>query len=200
MTDMHGGGVPPQDVSRAGERMWTVATWALPFAIQVVFGMLLVSIWLLGKAGFHNDIVSGPRSVLLLGTAMAVVIALVVATAVFTRASSTARGISLGTASSAAVVAIGAVVYARDRVTGSRRHRADRLRLHPSARGRPPGWAWHARRMSVGSPHGGHLHTGVDRRSGDRPPLTGQFGMWSGAVTDVARAARSRCFRKPVVA
>ena len=112
MTDMHGGGVPPQDVSRAGERMWTVATWALPFAIQVVFGMLLVSIWLLGKAGFHNDIVSGPRSVLLLGTAMAVVIALVVATAVFTRASSTARGISLGTSSSAAVVAIGAVVYA----------------------------------------------------------------------------------------
>ena len=47
MTDMHEGGVPPQDVSRAGERMWTVATWALPFAIRFVFGVLLVSIWLL---------------------------------------------------------------------------------------------------------------------------------------------------------
>ena len=112
MTDMHGGGVPPQDVSRAGERMWAVATWALPFATQLVFGVLLASMWLLGRAGFHDDTFSGQRTVLLLATAAAVVIALVVGAAAFTRASSTARGIGLGAAASAAVVAIGAVVYA----------------------------------------------------------------------------------------
>lgn len=104
--------MPPQSESPANERMWTVATWALPFVIQVVLGVLLISMWLLGKSGLHNDTFAGQRTVLLFATAIAVMIALVAAAAVFTRASSTARGIGLGTAASAAVVAIRAVVYA----------------------------------------------------------------------------------------
>lgn len=89
-----------------------MATWSAPLVIQPVFGAMLIAMWLLGKAGFHNDTRAGERTILLIAIGIAVTISLVIAGVLLRRSSSTARGIGVGVAGSAAVVLIGGPVYA----------------------------------------------------------------------------------------
>jgi hypothetical protein len=91
---------------------WRTATWSAPVVIQLVFGAMLIAMWLLGKAGFHNDTRAGERATLLSAIGIAVAISSVVAGVLLRRRSPTTRGVGLGVAGSAAIVLIGGSVYA----------------------------------------------------------------------------------------
>ncbi|GAY14070.1 hypothetical protein [Mycobacterium sp. shizuoka-1] len=96
----------------SGKASWSVATWTLPFVVQPLLGVVLVAMWLLGKTGLPNNTFASQRTLVLLATGIAVIVALVCAGLLFPRKSPTARGLALSTAGSAALVAIGAVAYA----------------------------------------------------------------------------------------
>ena len=98
---------------RWDERVWSVATRSGPIVIQFVLGAVLISGWLLGKTSFvHHDNRAGERVSLLIATAIAFGISLVVAGALFSRDSSRSRGIGLSVAASAVIVLIGGVSIA----------------------------------------------------------------------------------------
>ena len=103
----------PAATRRLDQRVWTVATWSIPFVVQLVTGAVLIAMWLIGKwTPLQPNTSAGTRSTLLTAIGIAVGIFLVVAAALVTRSSSTTRGVGLGTAASAAIVLIGGVVYA----------------------------------------------------------------------------------------
>jgi hypothetical protein len=88
-----------------------VATWSTPIVIQLVFGVFLAAMLVLGKFGFpDNDHVAEGHKVLA-ASGVAVVISLVAAALSFAGRGSTARGLRLGTAASAAIFLIGAGGY-----------------------------------------------------------------------------------------
>jgi hypothetical protein len=103
----------PPATRRLDQRVWAVATWSIPFVIQLVTGAVLIAMWLIGKwTPLQPNTSAETRSTLLIGIGIAVVIFLAVAAALVTRPSSTTRGVGLGTAASAAIILIGGVVYA----------------------------------------------------------------------------------------
>ena len=103
----------PPATRRLDQRVWAVATWTIPVVVQLVTGAVLVAMWLIGRwTALQPDSSAGTRSTLLIAVGIAVVIFLAVAAALVRRASSTTRGIGLGTAASAAIILIGGVVYA----------------------------------------------------------------------------------------
>lgn len=92
--------------------MWTAAARASVLVMQLVPGALLITVWLLGKVGFHNNNSHADQHAqLLTGTGIVVAISLAVAGALLRRTSPTAQGIGLSTATSAVLLLIGAVVY-----------------------------------------------------------------------------------------
>ncbi len=97
---------------RPDERVWYVATWSTPIVIQIVLGAMIFAMWLLRKAGFHDDTRAGERTLLLTAIGIAVVISLAVAGVMLRQKSPTKRGIGLCVAGSAAVVLIGGSAYA----------------------------------------------------------------------------------------
>lgn len=95
---------------RLDERVWSVATRSGPVVIQFVLGLVLIAIWLLGKTPFvGRDDHAGESASIAMAIAITVVIAVVVAGVLWTRSSSTARGIGLSVAASALIVLIGGV-------------------------------------------------------------------------------------------
>lgn len=107
--------MPPTAVNSRplDERVWSVATRSSPIVIQLVLGVLLIAMWLLGNwSSTGHDDAHAARLALLVATGITVVISLIVAAALLRRDSSTTRGIGLSTAASAAVTLIGAIPYA----------------------------------------------------------------------------------------
>jgi hypothetical protein len=107
--------MPPTAVNSRplDERVWSAATRSSPIVIQFVLGVLLIATWLLGSwSRTGHDGAHAPRLALLVATGITVVISVGVAAALIRRDSSTARGIGLSTAASAAIVVIGAIPYA----------------------------------------------------------------------------------------
>jgi hypothetical protein len=100
--------------------VWTAATRSAPFTIQLIFVMLAVATWLLGKCSTAQhatgmnayDTMAGTRLTLLAATAITVAISLILGWVLLTRESATARGIGVGFAGSALVTLMGAVIYA----------------------------------------------------------------------------------------
>lgn len=97
---------------RVDERVWSAATWSAPIVIQLVFSGMFVAMWLLGKAGLHNDTPAGQRTTFLIAMGLAVVISLVTASLLWRRTSPKTKGVGLAAAGSAAVVLIGGLAYA----------------------------------------------------------------------------------------
>lgn len=96
---------------RSDDRVWTVATWTTPFLFQLVCGVFLAAMLVLGKLGFRdNDHVSEGHKVLA-ATGIAVLIATVVAALFLAARRTTLRGLGFGTAASAAIFLIGALTY-----------------------------------------------------------------------------------------
>lgn len=100
-------------------RAWTAATWAAPFTVQLVLGAMFIVLWLLGKAPpftsynveTHSTSV-GERAWLLTGATVTALVSALVSGLLLSSQSSRARVAALSTAGSAAVVLVGAIVYA----------------------------------------------------------------------------------------
>ena len=81
-----------------------------PIVIQFVLGLVLISMWLLGKTSLgHPESREGENTAIAIAIAITVVISVVVAAVLCSRSSSTARGIGLSVAASAFIVLIGGV-------------------------------------------------------------------------------------------
>ena len=106
--------LPPSTVRARGfdDRTWTVATRSAPVVIQVILGLLLISIWLLGRWSVVADTEHAPRVAVLGATGIAVVFSLGAAVGLLFRDTAAAKGIGLSAAACAAIVLIGAVTYA----------------------------------------------------------------------------------------
>jgi hypothetical protein len=98
---------------RSDARAWSVATRSAPFVIQLVLGVLMIAMWLVGKWSIvERDTRAGDHASLLIATGITVVIALLAGGALLSRQSTTTRAIGLSVAASALVVLIGGVGYA----------------------------------------------------------------------------------------
>lgn len=96
------------DSRRRDEQFWSIATRSGPIVIQCVLGVLVIAQWLLGKSSFiHHDDRAGERASLLIATAVAFGISLLVAGVFCSQRSSRARGIGLSVVASACIVLIG---------------------------------------------------------------------------------------------
>jgi hypothetical protein len=88
-------------------RVWSTATWAAPFTIQVVLGVAIAILWLLGKylSNVHGfaQYVSGAAATLLLSAAVSILL--------FRSGSPRAQGLAISIVGSFVVAAIGGVVY-----------------------------------------------------------------------------------------
>lgn len=100
-------------------RAWTAATWAAPFTFQLVLGAMFIVLWLLGKmppftrydVETHSSHVS-ERVWLLVGAALTALLAVPVSGVLLRSQSSRVRATALSIAGSAAVVLVGAIIYA----------------------------------------------------------------------------------------
>lgn len=100
-------------------RAWSAATWAAPFTVQVVLGAMFIVLWLIGKTPpftsynveTHSTAI-GERAWLLTGAAITALVSVLVSGLFLSSRSSRARVAGLSIAGSAAVVLVGAIVYA----------------------------------------------------------------------------------------
>src|SRR3981189_308117 len=88
-------------------RVWSTATWAAPFTIQVVLGVAIAISWLLGKnvSNLHGfaQYATGMVATLLLSAA--------VSAPLFMSRSPRAQGVAISIAGSFAISVIGGVLY-----------------------------------------------------------------------------------------
>ena len=88
-------------------RVWSTATWAAPFTIQLVLGLAIAISWLLGKClsnvhGFAQYL-SGGAATLLISAVVSIVL--------FISGSPRAQGVAISIVGSFLVAAIGGIVY-----------------------------------------------------------------------------------------
>jgi hypothetical protein len=94
-------------------RAWSTATWSAPFVVQLVVGVLLVVMGLLGKWPFAtHGAHAGARPWLLTATVIATLVSLVISGVLLGSQSSRRRGLGLSVAGSSAVVLVGGVLFA----------------------------------------------------------------------------------------
>lgn len=91
---------------------WRVATLSAPFVVQIVLGLLLATMWVLGKGPFMTERGHSERSWMLVAAAITTLVSLAVAAALVKSPSSRNRGLALSVAGSSATVLIGGIVYA----------------------------------------------------------------------------------------
>lgn len=89
------------------ERVWRTATWAAPFAIQVILGVAVAISWLLGKywSNLHG---AGQFA---FGAGATVLLSAAVSAALFARRTPAAQGIAISIVGSCLVAVVGAVIY-----------------------------------------------------------------------------------------
>lgn len=87
--------------------VWSTATWAAPFVVQIVLGVLVAASWAAGKmlADTH-----GLRQ-FVIGAAVTLVLAAAVAGALFKSQSPRARGVAVSVFGSFVVTLIGGLCY-----------------------------------------------------------------------------------------
>jgi hypothetical protein len=83
-----------------------------PFVVQFVLGLLLATMWALGKAPFTTESGHGERGWMLTASVITTLVSLAVAAALLRSPSPRNRGVALSVAGSSAVVLIGGIVYA----------------------------------------------------------------------------------------
>lgn len=93
-------------------RAWRTATLSAPFVVQIVLGLLLATMWLLGKGPFTTASGHSERGWMLTSVAITTAVSLAVAAVLLPSMSPRNRGLSLSIAASSAVVLIGGTVYA----------------------------------------------------------------------------------------
>ncbi|BCZ21634.1 hypothetical protein MYSE111917_06520 [Mycobacterium senriense] len=91
---------------------WRTATLSTPFVVQIVLGLLLATMWVLGKGIFATERGHTERSWMLLAAAITTVVSLAVAAALWQSPRPRNRGLALSIAGSSATVLIGGIVYA----------------------------------------------------------------------------------------
>lgn len=91
---------------------WRVATLSAPFVVQIVLGLLLATMWVLGKGPFTTEQGHTERSWMLVAAAITTLVSLAVAAALANSPSPRNRGLALSIAGSSATVLIGGIVYA----------------------------------------------------------------------------------------
>lgn len=102
--------VRPHDLDA---RAWRTATWSAPFVIQLVLGLLLVALWLLGKWPYATHSAhAGERTWMLTATAITTLASLVTSALLMRSPSARHRGLSLSLAGSSAVVVLGGILFA----------------------------------------------------------------------------------------
>nr|WP_244168747.1 hypothetical protein [Mycobacterium malmoense] len=94
-------------------RAWRTATWSSPFVVQLILGMLLVAMWLLGKWPFDtHSAYAGERAWMLTATVITAVVSLVVGAALLKSGSPRNRGLGISVISCSAVVLAGGTIFA----------------------------------------------------------------------------------------
>ncbi|MGD1283461.1 hypothetical protein ACKUUI_22125 [Mycobacterium seoulense] len=91
---------------------WRTATLSVPFVVQIVVGVLLATMWTLGKGLFTTESGHGERGWMLTAAVITTLVCLTLAAALFRTPSPRNRGLALGIAGSSSVVLIGGIVYA----------------------------------------------------------------------------------------
>jgi hypothetical protein len=99
----------PVDDGPGNERVWRVATLSGPIVIQLVLGVLLIAMWLLGKSSGALDTRGSESAISATAIGITCILSLAAVGVLVTRASSLARGIGLSVAASALIVLIGGV-------------------------------------------------------------------------------------------
>lgn len=90
-----------------------MATLSAPVVVQIVLGLLLATMWLLGKWPFEtHSAYAGERAWMLASTGVTAVTALLVSVAFLRSSSPRNHGLALSIAGSSATVLIGGIVYA----------------------------------------------------------------------------------------
>lgn len=94
-------------------RSWRTATWSAPFVVQLIVGVLLVAMWLLGKWPFDtHSAYAGERAWMLTATVITAVVSLVVGAALLRSGSPRNRGLGISVVSCSAVVLAGGTIFA----------------------------------------------------------------------------------------
>lgn len=91
---------------------WRTATLSAPFVVQIVLGLLLTTMWVLGKGPFTTEHGHTERSWMLIAAAITALVSLALAAALGQSPSPRNRGLALSIAGSSATVLIGGIVYA----------------------------------------------------------------------------------------
>lgn len=92
-------------------RAWRAATLSAPFVVQAVVAMLIINMWLLGKAPFATESGRSERAWIMTAALITTVEAALVAGALLLSASSGRRGLALSIASCSVVVTVGAAIF-----------------------------------------------------------------------------------------
>ena len=95
-----------------GAPAWRTATLSAPFLVQIVLGLLLATMWALGKGLFTSESGHGERGWMLTATVITTLVCLTLAAALIRSPSPRNRGLALSIAGSSSVVLIGGIVYA----------------------------------------------------------------------------------------
>lgn len=94
-------------------RAWRTATWSAPFVVQLVLGMLLIAMWLLGKWPFEtHSAYAGERAWMLTSTVITTLAALLIGVAFLRSPSPRNRGLGVSIASCSVVVLAGGTIFA----------------------------------------------------------------------------------------
>lgn len=94
-------------------RTWSIATWSSPLTIQVSLGLLLLSMWLLGKWPFATEgPIASERLWLLSSAFSAAVLSSLISIVLFRLDHPKARGVGISFLASSVVVIAGGAIYA----------------------------------------------------------------------------------------
>lgn len=93
-------------------RAWRTATLSAPFIVQIVLGLLLATMWALGKGVFTTESGHGERGLVLTAVVITTLVCLALAAALLRSSAPRNRALALSIAGSSAAVVIGGIVYA----------------------------------------------------------------------------------------
>jgi hypothetical protein len=92
---------------------WRVATLSAPFVVQIILGLLLATMWLLGKWPFGtHSAFAGERAWVLTSTGVTTLAALLVGVAFLRAPAPRNRGLGISILSCSVVVLVGGMLFA----------------------------------------------------------------------------------------
>jgi uncharacterized membrane protein len=103
----------PSPVKFLDAGAWRTATWSAPFVVQVILGMLLIAMWLLGKWPFDtHSAYAGERAWMMTATVITTSGSLLIGAALLRSPAPRNRGLGLSIASCSVVVLLGGAIFA----------------------------------------------------------------------------------------